>query len=317
VSAPKPYILHVIDAICESGLPPDLRHLLMVMAYKSDNDTGKGLTGQERIAEAMGLAPGKRGAREVRRKLERLEAAAAPVRVVRTPRFKRDGTRNSDEYHLVIDQRTSTSPGTDETSGRPRPLVGTVADERPADVGDATSGRLGSRPADVGVPGSTQGSTQMELRSLFVAPNGTTSRVLAAPKKGKSKSKSKPKREAKAKPKSERTPEELAAYNRTKDFYFEAFEAARGVKPVFGPAEGKNVYMLLEKLNLDVDAACAAITTAYQSFRARSVTILSIARDPQGFEAQPAKSYSRVVPSAQPGSGYDFERFQVGSAQKR
>lgn len=114
-SKTRPYTIDVINTVCASNLPQDLRHVLMVMAHLADHRTGRGLSSQETIARAMGC-----GAREVRRKLDRLARIAdSPVQVVRRSRPRADGRgRTSDEYHLVLTSNLSEAGPT----GRPRPL---------------------------------------------------------------------------------------------------------------------------------------------------------------------------------------------------
>lgn len=265
---PKPYILHVIDAICDSTLPPDLRHLLMVMAYKADNDTGRGLTGQARLAEAMGLAAKtpKDAAREIRRKLDRLEALPdAPVRVVRRKRGNPDGKRTSDEYTLELVKGTPTSSSEGGPGGRGRPLDETDILTAQGDVGATHGGRGRPHLGDVGVRGSTQGSTQMYLRSISVAPEGAT-----APARPPRKSTAKAERY---------TPEQKLAHQQLTEHYFAEFERQRGCKPVgWGAKEGRAVHELLGKLRYDVEAAKRIVTTGLASWQ--KATIMSIAGDP-------------------------------------
>lgn len=302
MSKPKPYILHVIDAICESTLPPDLRHLLIVMAYKADNETGRGISGQETIGRLVGCSD-----RAVRLKLERLAAMPeAPVQVVRHYRQRADGRgRGSDEYLLVLTNRKPASGETERPTGSPLPLEGAgKADDQPEVQRRPTGTPVHNQP-EAGFQGSTQGSTQKDLRSLFVAPEGTIGPAPGSSKKGRGES---------GKPKPQRTPEQLAAFNRTKNVYFQAFEAKRGEKPVFGKAEGRSIWTLLEKLKFDEAGAQKAISTAFQSFRGGSVTILNIAANPQGFEAETVKARPRTAAAPQPGDDYDLARYEASNA---
>lgn len=313
MSKPKPYTMQVIDAVGASGLPQDIRHLLVTMAYLANSKTGQGFSGQDTIGRFMGCSE-----REVRRKLDRLEQIESPVQVVRRARFRKDGARTSDEYFLRLDHRTPTSAG---TTGRPRPQVEAEPAESPPDVKRTTTGRETSAPPDAHVRGSSQMILGVDPRSLFVAPESAT---VAVPKRSKARGSSSTSRSAKPKPTRkagvstrtppERTPEQKAAFTRIRDFYFEQFEVYRGKKPIFGGAEGSSIYTLLEKFQWDEAEATVAIATAFQSFRGKSVTILNIAANPQGFEAQPAKAGTTRVPGAQPGDDYDFDRYEARNA---
>jgi hypothetical protein len=81
--------------------------------------------------------------------------------------------------------------------------------------------------------------------------------------------------------------------------YFEAFESARGEKPLFDGAEGKAVQRLLKKCDGDADRACEIITKTYAATNwwRDKTTILEIARDPQKRSAGTGGGASR------PGSG--------------
>lgn len=239
--AEKPYTMRFVDAVCASELPTDLRHLLMVMAYKADNQTGKGLSGQETIGAAMGCS-----LREVRRKLDRLaELTTAPVRVDRRPRFLANGHRTSDEYHLVI-----VDQGTQTTTGRERPPV----------VSDETTGRGRPSPPDVGVRGSSQGI-------LSDRPHRDPTRSARGA--------ARPRKAAKV----ERTAEQSQAHRELTEHYFTEFERLRSAKPVgWGGKEGKAVWTLLEKVAFDVAAAQRIVTNGLQSWG--KATIMTISGDP-------------------------------------
>jgi lysophospholipase L1-like esterase len=94
-------------AVCDPSCPlaPEERHYLLVLAHLCDNETGKGYSGQDRVASAMGVT-----VRTVRRIASRVEArlATAPtmVKVIRRPRMRPDGRgRTSDQWELlVVDQ---------------------------------------------------------------------------------------------------------------------------------------------------------------------------------------------------------------------
>jgi hypothetical protein len=79
-----------------SELPGELKHLIMVLALYANNQTGRGLTGQARLARYLGCGP-----RNVRKLLARLEAAwgagTSPVGLLREKRWL-----NSDAYQLVV-----------------------------------------------------------------------------------------------------------------------------------------------------------------------------------------------------------------------
>lgn len=77
--------------------------------------------------------------------------------------------------------------------------------------------------------------------------------------------------------------------------YFEAFEAARKTKPVFGGKEGKAVSRLLDATG-SPERACEAIRNAYaDQWHARNATIMTIANDP-------AKHLGELKPLSQSGS---------------
>ncbi len=311
MSKPKPYILTVIDAICESTLPADLRHLLIVMAYKADNDTGRGITGQDTLGRLVGC-----GTREVRRKLDRLEALSdAPVRVVRRYRSRSDGRgRTSDEYQLELTNRTCTSASTVPPTGRPRPLERSdLGDDQP-DVHDTPTGRPRPDQPDAHVLGSTQGSTQKDLRSSFVAPKGTTRSSADSSKRGSEKRRakaSKPKTKPQQ-PKPDRTPEQQQAHAVVTAHYFAEFDRLRGTKPIgWGAKEGKAVHTLLEKLKYNTDDATRIITNGLTSWA--QATIMDIAGNPSRYTTAPAKTRGRG-PAVQPGDDYDFKQFEARNA---
>lgn len=88
------------QAVCavDCRLAPELRHLIMVLAVLADRRTGEGISGQDRIAAAMGVSP-----RTVRRLLAELTDADSPVIVLRKARMRKSGRgRTSDNYALAV-----------------------------------------------------------------------------------------------------------------------------------------------------------------------------------------------------------------------
>jgi hypothetical protein len=72
--------------------------------------------------------------------------------------------------------------------------------------------------------------------------------------------------------------------------YFETFKAQRGEDPVFGPLEGKAIKDLLRKAGT-AERACEFIKRAFKSFRAATVTIQQIAKDPSAFVEEKGKGF--------------------------
>jgi hypothetical protein len=247
----------IIDAVGASTLPQDLRHLLFTMAYLANSRTARGLSGQETIGRFMGCS-----GREVRRKLDRLDAeTGSPVRVARRYRSRGDGRgRTSDEYQLELTNRTPTSGETEQPSGRPRPHKESTASHVQPDVKRRPTGRETSNQADAHVQGSSEGSSESVLGASLSRPERAT---------------------AKPAPKAERTPEQAQAHQRVTAHYFAEFERLRGSKPTWGPAEGKQVHVLLEKLHGDVALVCARITNGLTAWE--QVTIRVIAADPDKY----------------------------------
>jgi hypothetical protein len=63
--------------------------------------------------------------------------------------------------------------------------------------------------------------------------------------------------------------------------YFELFEKARGVKPIFGSREGKAIQALLTQCG--IEKSTKSLTDAYRSWWKDKVTIRDIAKDPGKF----------------------------------
>jgi hypothetical protein len=95
-AAGRPLTLRAMLAADCSALPARLRHLIHVLALHADNTTGRGLTGQKRLARYLGVSD-----RHVRNLLAELEkewqAGRSPVGVLREGRWL-----NSDRYTLVV-----------------------------------------------------------------------------------------------------------------------------------------------------------------------------------------------------------------------
>lgn len=261
--------MRIIDAAGASNLPADLKLLLFAMAYLADSKTGRGLTGQAKLAKFISCSD-----RAVRLKLERLAAILdSPVQVVRRPRRRTDGRgRTSDEYQLVLTYRKPASgesapptgsalPHEDEPStGTTLPdEARTTADDQP----EAECGPTGSPVQDqpeAGFRGSSQGILLDDPRSTCAS---TT----------------KPKPRTKRAAQRERSDEHRRAHQQLTEHYFSEFERLRNSKPIgWGAKEGKAVYELLDKLKFDVERARLIVTNGLQSWN--KATIMSISADP-------------------------------------
>lgn len=272
--------MQVIDAVGASHLPADLKLLLFALAYLAESSTGRGFTGQARLAKFISCSD-----RAVRLKLERLEATPdSPVRIVRRPRPRRDGRgRTSDEYQLVLSGQAST--GSRLPVEQPRPIGSELPVEGPQasdDQPEAQSGPTGSPASDQPEAGF-QGSSQM---ILVEDPRSTVARKLTTPK---SRSKSK------GKQKTERTPEQKQAHQEITAWYFDEFERCRGVKPTWAGAEAKLVYTLLERLKFDVVMARHRVTHGLESFPG-TATIREIARNPDKYAVAPPQQRGQQRP---------------------
>lgn len=266
--------MQVIDAVGASKLPADLKLLLFALAYLAESSTGRGFTGQARLAKFISCSD-----RAVRLKLERLQATAdSPVRIVRRPRARRDGRgRTSDEYQLVLNDQASTGSVLPVKGERPtgNPLPVEQPDQG-SDQPEAQSGPTGSSASDQPEAGF-QGSSQV---ILVEDPRSIVARKLTTPKRGsKSKGKSKPQ-------KPERTPEQKQAHQELTAWYFVEFKRIRGVDPTWTGAEAKLVYTLLERLKFDRAMARQRVTHGLESFPG-TATIREIARNPDKYAAAP------------------------------
>jgi hypothetical protein len=257
--------MRFVDAVCASNLPSDIRHLLMVMAYKADNETGRGWTGQQKLGAAIGCND-----RSVRSKLERLETIPdSPVRVERRYRTSADGRgRTSDEYHLVI--QTNRQPAAAETA----PTRNALPVKRPHVSGDqpAAERRPTGSPMHDQPAAGCQGSSQIDPLSYPLSISARSARGVSRPKPVKAKAPN-------PKQKREHTPEQKQAHAELTAHYFADFERLRGSKPIgWGAKEGKAVWTLLEKLKFDGDAARRIVTSGLQSWA--KATIMTISADP-------------------------------------
>jgi hypothetical protein len=162
-SAPgRPLTLRAMLAADCSSLPARLRHLIHVLALHADNTTGRGLTGQRRLARYMGVSD-----RHVRNLLSELEVAWAagdsPVGVLRESRFL-----NSDRYTLVI------------RDDAPQPLTGprVVRNPSSASYRNPSSAMTGSprqvdrNPSSASPPNEPE--PQFLQSTLFPSTEGTT-----------------------------------------------------------------------------------------------------------------------------------------------
>lgn len=111
MARPATLTQRLVDVVCESALPPDARHVVMVMCHYADHETASGWHSQATIARLSG-----RSERHVRGVMAALaKPDAFPIRIERRPRFRSDGRgRTSDEWRLVLvpDQPAQPAGGT-------------------------------------------------------------------------------------------------------------------------------------------------------------------------------------------------------------
>ncbi len=285
--ARKPYTMLIIDAVGGSALPPDMRHLLIRMAYEANSRTGAGWKGQETLAALMGCT-----SRHVRAMMATLSAPdAAPVRLERTPRFRADGRgRTSDSWRLVLadqpERGSGKSPG---LTGTPRTTNRNATPDQP----ERGSGDPLSDP-------------RSGPRSSSASASEAGSFALSSPSKKQAAKRKPPKKTKPA------DPDQGAKHARVVAHYHELFERKRGVKPPFDGADGTAVKNLLKKLDGDADRACAAIAGAFaDDWWAQRATIRSIATDPAKFlNAQQRKTNGRTPTQRNhPGTKIEMEEY--------
>ncbi len=172
------HTLDVQRAVCESALPRELRHMVMVYALLADHKTGIGFTRQSKMAAAIGCSD-----RQLRRALATLDhladAGTSPVRIARRARSRKEGRgRTSDEYRVeLLGQRPTGHERPD--SPRDLPDADVLKDDGPngrgrpgsprdlPDISTRLTGHPRSDQPDVGVRGrSSQGSSQRSSQSL-------------------------------------------------------------------------------------------------------------------------------------------------------
>lgn len=125
--AGKPFFLRVAHAVVEGQYAPEVRHMLLTLAYLANAKTGSAWYSQASIAKAMGITE-----RAVRRREAALEAAGGPIRIVR----HRVGPRPSDWRLELTEDRTY-------TSAQDRTAASGQTNKRP-DVEGKKTGRTGS-----------------------------------------------------------------------------------------------------------------------------------------------------------------------------
>lgn len=110
----------ILDAVCSPDCPlaAEARHLIMVMTWGADGKTATGIKGQSTLGGMLG-----KSARQVRRLIDAVNATPnSPIRIEQCARFRPDGRgRTSNEYRLVLTNRTPTSSKSDESTGHLRP----------------------------------------------------------------------------------------------------------------------------------------------------------------------------------------------------
>ena len=83
-------------ALAQNSLPAPAKSVLFVLAHRAGNASADCWPGRETIAEEAGCSP-----RQVTRHLQLLVDHGL---VARDRRFRRNGSRTSDRYYLLIDQ---------------------------------------------------------------------------------------------------------------------------------------------------------------------------------------------------------------------
>ena len=173
--------------------------------------------------------------------------------------------------------------------------TGDTAIRNPAELLPKTLGSRHEVGIEVGISASTSDAS----------PGGDDFR-LESPEASKSKTGPKtktPTPKSGGKPKTQKTPksptEETTGFLAVRNAYFEAFESARGEKPLFDSADGRAIHRLIDKCAGDATRAVGIIRKVYApgSWWRDKATIRTIATDPQKCTS-PASS-----PNARPGSG--------------
>mgnify|MGYP000325748409 CR=1 FL=1 len=313
MSGKVPFAFRLAEAVGASSYPPEVRHLLLRLAMLADSRTGVGWHSQETIARCMGLKE-----RQVRRLEQALAKAGGPVRLVREQR----GPRQS-EWRLELARqgvhdrseetaRQGVHDRSEETArqgvhDRSRQGVHDRSEEaesksRPV-IGDTLTGhweRLDraytTGPILIDLPEISQLISQ-------VASKDASKALLLVPNEA-------PKRRASKAPKKPKAPADTAGHQRVTEHYFRTFEAKRGIKPIFGGAEGKAVQGLLAKCAGKPEAAEQIITNAFAGWMGDTVTIRDIASNPA--KHQGTVRNARGAGPKQPNSGWQAPIAQDG-----
>jgi hypothetical protein len=156
--------------------------------------------------------------------------------------------------------------------------------------------------------GSPNGSNEWIQEGIHIAaPSATAPLAHVSPPSKTQAARRAPKPSKKTKP---ADPEHGAKHAKVVAHYFAVFERKRGAKPLFDGFDGKAVTKLLDKCKGDADLACTVITNAFASWKADTVTIRIIAKDPNEFiGAQPRKTNGRTPPQPNHGVKIQVEEY--------
>ncbi len=159
-------LIRVQEAACgdDCPLPPEARHLVMVMALAADSRTGKGFKGQTALGAMLG-----KSARQVRRLIETVNSTpGSPVRIEQVARFRSEGRgRTSNAYQLILINRTPTSSSSEESSGHPRPDESAFQEDADVPLNDAATGH----------PRPDESTTNRTSRARLTGHPGQTNRT--------------------------------------------------------------------------------------------------------------------------------------------
>lgn len=313
-SRDRSFFFRVFDAVeTDPKLRPLLRWFVVELAKHSDAD-GYGYWGQDKLRKTVGCS---------RRQLVRLfsegvEAGWVVVRRRSAGAFVPG--REPNEYWVVIPEGANQSRSGESAnqsrsaktrkkpeSASPSP---SVQEALPKVPGMSPEGARNAPEGANQSPDLPLGSTFQDLPRIASegsdAPSDDDRKFGLSSPEPASVSTSKPNRKPRkaskptAKPKKapkrkgpERTPEQRAAHAQVMATYCEAFEQARGAKPIIDGADGTAVYRLLDKVGADAERACAVVRNALAPGAwPADATIRTIASDPSRYVAppQPAKA---------------------------
>jgi len=226
----------------------------------------------------------------VKRALRSLEALGAITKVSRTSTESHAPTSNYYQFKNVDQKVGPHRPyvlpeiGVIQTPGRATQTLPsghtdpTLGSHRPPNrLIEQTTGTLGALPQTPPATPGPNGLTPPESRGSQTTLAGIIPPSQPAPPPKPQKPPRKPAKQSKGEPE-----KEPSGFPEVVDAYFEAFERARGTRPVFDAREGKAVRELIAKAGKDV--AIARIRDAYANEYWRSkVTIQEISSNPDKY----------------------------------